>query len=99
MSSQFSVDLEELDNIVTRVSALATFVADHLDEIDDRIATLTGTGWEGRAAAAYADAHRQWSAGAREFVTGLRDMSDAARTMHTRYSRANDLNRRMVGGA
>ncbi|MFC3962579.1 WXG100 family type VII secretion target [Nocardia jiangsuensis] len=79
MGSQFSVDLEELDNIVTRVSALATFIADNLDEVDDRIATLTGTGWEGVAAAAYFDAHRRWSAGAREFVTGLRDMSDAAR--------------------
>lgn len=98
MSSQFSVNLEELDNIVARLSGLAGFLADNLDDIDDKVATLTGTGWEGRAAAAYADAHRQWTAGAREFVTGLRDMSDAARIMHGRYTRANDLNRRMVSG-
>ncbi|WP_280446724.1 WXG100 family type VII secretion target [Nocardia brasiliensis] len=99
MSSEFSVDLEHLDQIVARLSGLAGFVADHLDEIDDRVATLHGTGWESVAAQAYTDAHHQWSTGAREFVEGVREMSDAAKQAHARYTRAIELNSKMLGGA
>ncbi|WP_435593163.1 WXG100 family type VII secretion target [Nocardia sp. bgisy118] len=98
MSSQFSVDLDHLDEIVTKLSALAGFIGEHLDEIDDRVATLTGTGWESIAAQAYAEAHREWVTGAREFVEGVRDMSDAARKAHGRYSGAIDLVHRMMTG-
>ncbi|MFD6158948.1 WXG100 family type VII secretion target [Nocardia sp. NPDC060256] len=98
MSSEFSVDLEHLDQIVSRLSGLAGFVADHLDEIDDRVAALHGTGWESVAAQAYADAHRQWATGAREFVEGVREMSDAAKQAHGRYTRAIELNSKMLQG-
>ncbi len=63
--------------------------------LDDRVSTLTGTGWEGIVAQAYADAHAQWVAGAREFVEGVQDMSDAAKAAHTRYMRAVDTNYKM----
>ncbi|MGX1776471.1 WXG100 family type VII secretion target [Nocardia brasiliensis] len=99
MSSEFSVDLEHLDQIVSRLSGLAGFVADHLDEIDDRVAALHGTGWESVAAQAYTDAHRRWVTGAREFVEGVREMSDAAKQAHGRYTRAIELNSKMLGGA
>ncbi|MFE7798667.1 WXG100 family type VII secretion target [Nocardia sp. NPDC057440] len=72
MSSRFSVDLEHLDEIVARLSGLAGFIGEHLDEIDDRVATLSDTGWEGVAAQAYAEAHTQWVTGAREFVEGVK---------------------------
>ncbi|WP_040782108.1 WXG100 family type VII secretion target [Nocardia pneumoniae] len=98
MSSQFSVDLDHLDQIVARLSGLAGFIADHLDEIDDKVATLQGSGWESVAAQAYADAHRQWATGAREFAEGIRDMSDAARTAHEDYTYAIELNRKMLRG-
>lgn len=95
MSSEFTVDLDHLEEVVAKLSGLAGFVGEHLDEIDDRGAALTGTGWEGIAAQAYAEAHSQWIAGAREFVEGVRDMSDAAKTAHTRYMRAVDTNYKM----
>ncbi|WP_378733692.1 WXG100 family type VII secretion target [Nocardia brasiliensis] len=98
MSSEFSVDLEHLDQIVARLAGLAGFVAEHLDEIDDKVATLHGTGWESVAAQAYADAHRGWATGAREFVEGVREMSDAARQAHTRYTRAIAINNKMLEG-
>lgn len=98
MSSEFSVDLEHLDQIVARLSGLAGFIADHLDEIDDKVATVQGSAWESVAAQAYADAHRQWANGAREFAEGIRDMSDAARKAHERYTRAIELNHRMLSG-
>ncbi|WP_433681605.1 WXG100 family type VII secretion target [Nocardia sp. CA-119907] len=66
MTNPFSVDLDELEQIIARLSGLAAYIADHLDEIDTRIATLRGTGWEGIAAQAYSEAHQQWISGARE---------------------------------
>ncbi|MFI2284000.1 WXG100 family type VII secretion target [Nocardia beijingensis] len=96
--SEFSVNLDDLDQIVTRLSGLAGFINEHLDEIDDKITTLVGTGWESVAALTYSDAHRQWMIGAREFADGVREMSDAARKAHTRYSTAADINRQMLQG-
>lgn len=98
MPSEFQVDLEHLDQVVTRLAALAGFITEQLDDIDDKVAALQGTGWESTAAQAYADAHRQWDSGAREFVDGVRGMSDAAKAVHGRYTRAVDLNSRMLRG-
>ncbi|MFI9633601.1 WXG100 family type VII secretion target [Nocardia sp. NPDC051929] len=98
MNSRFSVDLDHLEEVVARLSGLAGFIGEHLDEIDGRVATLTGTGWESVAARAYAEAHTQWVTGAREFVEGVRDMSDAAKAAHTRYTRAVDTNYKMFNG-
>lgn len=56
MASQFSVDLEHLDQIVSRLSGPAGFIADHLTDIEHRVAALQGTCWEGVAARAYDDA-------------------------------------------
>ncbi|WP_227983181.1 WXG100 family type VII secretion target [Nocardia spumae] len=96
MGSQFSVDLDHLDQIVSRLSGLAGFIADHLTDIEQRVAALQGTGWEGVAARAYDDAHREWISGARELVDGVREMSDSAKQAHTAYTRALDLNGRML---
>lgn len=98
MATEFSVDLEHLDQVVARLSGLVGFLTENLDDIDDKVAALQGTGWEGRAAQAYADAHRQWSTGAREFAEGVRTVADAAKTAHARYSRAIDLNSTMLRG-
>lgn len=96
MASQFSVDLEHLDRIVSRLSGLAGFIADHLADIEHRVAALQGTGWEGVAARAYDDSYREWVSGAKELVEGVKDMSDAARQAHTAYSTALELNGRML---
>lgn len=98
MSSKFSVDLEHLDQIVSRLSGLAGFVNEHLDEIDRQVAGLHESQWSSTAALAYADAHNHWSAGAREFAECVRDMSDAAAAAHQRYSRAIETNRTMLQG-
>jgi WXG100 family type VII secretion target len=98
MSTEFTVDVERLDNLVARLSSLAGYLTEQLDLIDDRVATLDGA-WETVAANAYRDAHRLWSTGAREFATGLADISDAARTAHTRYTTAAEVNRKMLDGA
>ena len=88
----FTVDLERLDQLVLRLSDLARYLTDQLDLIDDRVATLDGS-WETLAADAYRDAHQLWAVGAREFGTGLAEISDAARAAHDRYTRAIELHR------
>lgn len=98
MGSEFNVDLDDLEQIVAKLGGFAGFIADHLDEIDDKVAGLVGTGWESVAADAYQVAHQKWSAGARDFVEGIRDMSTAAKTAHTRYINAIDMNLRMLQG-
>ncbi|BAD55350.1 WXG100 family type VII secretion target [Nocardia farcinica] len=98
MSSEFSVDLDHLDEIVTKLSALAAFIDERLDGIDGRIATLSGTGWESIAAQAYTEAHRQWSVSAREFVEGVKDLSDAAKKAHADLTYAVELNSNMLNG-
>ncbi|WP_040841491.1 WXG100 family type VII secretion target [Nocardia brevicatena] len=94
---EFTVNLERLDDIVTRLAGLAGYLTEQLDLIDDKVAGLDGA-WETLAANAYRDAHRLWSTGAREFATGLADISDAARTAHNRYTTAAEVNRKMLQG-
>jgi WXG100 family type VII secretion target len=96
--SEFTVDVDHLDQIVARLSALAGFIGEHLDDIDDKVAGLTGTGWEGVAAQAYSEAHTKWATAAREFAEGVRDMSDAARKAHAKYINAAEVNKQMLNG-
>ncbi|WP_433576768.1 WXG100 family type VII secretion target [Nocardia brasiliensis] len=98
MSAEFEVDLDHLDEIVVRLSGLAGFVSERLDGVDDQVAALAGTGWEGVAAQAFIEAHRKWIVGAREFAEGVRGMSDAARRAHTAYNRAIEMNLKMLKG-
>ncbi|MGW5311043.1 WXG100 family type VII secretion target [Nocardia thailandica] len=98
MRSGFSVELDELDRIVSRLSGLAGFISEHLDEIDDKVATLAGTEWSGVASQAYSEAHQQWVAGARDLAEGISDISKAARTAHDEYTGAIERNRRLLQG-
>ena len=96
MSSQFTVDLEQLDRIVARLNGLAGFLHDQLDELDRKVKTLSGGSWESSAATAYNDAHTQWLASAREFADGVATVSDAAKKAHSRYTNAVTVNRRIL---
>jgi len=98
VSSTFTVDLDHLDDIVSRLSGLAGFITDHLDEIDKRVATVHDDGWTSAAAHAYAAAHTQWATAAREFADGVRTMSDAAKQAHADYTSAIETNRTMLRG-
>ena len=96
MSAKFTVDLEELDRIVARLSGLSGFLRDHLDELDRKVKTLSSGSWESAAASAYTDAHTRWLASANEFAVGVATVSDAAQQAHSRYTTAVDTNRRIL---
>ncbi|MDO3650376.1 WXG100 family type VII secretion target [Nocardia mangyaensis] len=95
MDSAFTVDLDHLDQIVDRLAGLAGYIADHLADVDDRVATLEGSSWEGVANDAYVVAHAQWIAGARDFAEGIRGMSLGAKNALSSYTDAGDTNTRL----
>ncbi|MEV0356862.1 WXG100 family type VII secretion target [Nocardia sp. NPDC050697] len=97
MGSEFSVDLDQLDQVVSRLNGLSGFLRDHLNELDKQVQALqAGGAWESAAASAYADAHRAWRTAAGEFLDGVAVMRTAAEQAHGRYSRAVDVNLRML---
>ena len=96
MSTGFTVDLDQLDQLVSGVHGLAGFVHDHLDELDHRIATLLDGSWESAAATAYHDAHTEWAGNAREFADGIATMGNAARLAHANYTDAITANTNLL---
>ncbi|WP_067678545.1 WXG100 family type VII secretion target [Nocardia miyunensis] len=97
MNGEYSVDLNQLDDIVTRLSSLAQFIREHLDTLDQKSAAVHAGSWSGAAASAHEIAHREWASAATEFVDGITEMSTAARYAHTQYTAAKTANTHMFG--
>ncbi|MCA2206184.1 WXG100 family type VII secretion target [Nocardia rosealba] len=95
-SRPFRVDLDELDQLVTRVSGFTGFLNESLDGLKQRIAAVQQT-WHGQAADAQDAAFREWHLGATEVVEGIDAMRAAVRAAHTRYTAAIEANRQMLG--
>ncbi|RMI35163.1 WXG100 family type VII secretion target [Nocardia stercoris] len=91
--SEFSVDLDKLDNIVIQLKNLNSFFTEHLTELEQRIGQLhSGGKWDGVAAAAHQEAHDIWSKGAQELNDAIAAMSTAGREAHTAYTDAKTAN-------
>jgi WXG100 family type VII secretion target len=97
VSDAFSVDLDQLDNIVSRLSGVAEFITDHLTILDQKVAAAHAGSWSGPTADAHRTAHSEWSSAAQEFVQGVVDMGAAARNAHTQYTSAVTANGTMLG--
>ena len=95
MTGEYSVDLEQLDNIVTRLSSLAGFLTEHLDTLDQKSTVVHSGSWTGATVTAHENAHREWASAARELVQGVRAMSTTARNAHGQYTAVQSANARM----
>lgn len=95
MTGEHSVDLDQLDNIVTRLSSLAGFLTEHLKTLDQKSAAVHSGSWSGATATAHETAHREWASAAQELVQGIKDMSTAARSAHSNYGSTSAVNTRM----
>jgi len=98
MTEPFSVDLDQLDGLVTQLANLNTFLTERLDDLDQRAAAVHAGSWTGAAATAHETAHREWAAGAREFGAGVAAMGAALRDAHGHYSTAQYTNSSMLRG-
>jgi len=97
MTGSFGVDLDQLDELVARLRGLVGFVQEHLGEFDRRAGKSLAS-WTGQTADAYAEAHREWAASARELNAGLDDMRSAAAQAHGAYTEAIEIVVRTLGG-
>ncbi|BCK57322.1 WXG100 family type VII secretion target [Nocardia wallacei] len=95
-SGGYSVDLEHLNDVTTRLGGLVGFIADSLAGLDSRIAAAHQS-WSGQAADAHATAHREWSQAATEAREGIDTMRAAAATAHTAYTDALTTNLGILG--
>ncbi|MGW5917548.1 WXG100 family type VII secretion target [Nocardia fluminea] len=93
----FTFDIDELDQLVTRANGFIGFLNESLDGLNRRIATIQQN-WQGAAATAQEEAYRDWVAGAVAVVEGITEMYNAAVTARDAYSAAAEINLRMSGG-
>jgi WXG100 family type VII secretion target len=94
----YTVNLARLDEIAFRIEGFAAYLAECLEELDRRVAIMHASSWSGTAAAAHAQAHKDWAAGATEFNQGLIDVRTAVRKAHERYASAATVTRNMARG-
>ncbi|WP_045820850.1 WXG100 family type VII secretion target [Williamsia herbipolensis] len=96
MARQFTINTEELADIV---SAMARFDSDAesvCSDVDKTVASLHTT-WTGEAADAQRAAHDRWTKGAAEMRSAVADLRKAGDTAHTNYTAAVTANTEMWG--
>jgi WXG100 family type VII secretion target len=94
----FRVDLDELEQIVARVSGFVGFLNDSLDGLQQRVSAVQQN-WHGAAADAQAEAFREWHTGATDVAEGIAIMRQAVLDAHGRYNAAIAANLSMLGRA
>lgn len=92
----FRVDLDELDHVVSRLTALGKVLTEELAKIDTQVAHLHSSSWSGTAATAHSEAHAQWAASAKTFNEGVDEMRQVARHAHGQYTKAHTANVNML---
>ncbi|WP_194835397.1 WXG100 family type VII secretion target [Nocardia sp. XZ_19_369] len=92
----FRVDLDELEQMVARVSGFVGFLNESLDGLQQRISTVQQN-WNGAAADAQAEAYRDWHTGATDVSEGIDTMRRAVQAAHDRYTAAIAANLAMLG--
>ncbi|MFE3541470.1 WXG100 family type VII secretion target [Nocardia sp. NPDC059177] len=96
-SRDFTFDIDELDQLISRANGFIGFLTDSLDGIDKRIVSVQQN-WQGAAADAQEQAYREWATGAATAIEGITQMYNAAVTARDAYSAAAEANLRMSGG-
>jgi WXG100 family type VII secretion target len=93
----YSVDLDELDAVITRMGKFDAALDEHMTNLDARIKRLHKT-WSGDAAVAQKAEHDKWMQAAHEMRQAMATMRSAGKTAHTNYSRAIAANGSMWDG-
>ncbi|MEU4600540.1 WXG100 family type VII secretion target [Nocardia sp. NPDC023988] len=94
-SSRFTVDVDHLEQVSTKLIGLAGFLGEQLDVYDAKMATLRSGSWSGAAADAFEAAQAQWVSAAREFVAGVQDAGEEIGRRRAGFLRVQAMNIRM----
>lgn len=92
--SSFRVNLEQLDLLIERMSAVEAELAGVHDDVESRMQRLQVV-WSGRAAAEHQVAFQRWSSGAVQAREALAQLRRIARLAHGNYSGAVTANQAM----
>lgn len=92
--TRFTVDLDELDAVVSSLDAFGKTFAKQLTDLQTAIAALQQD-WLGDAADAQRVAHQRLATGAKEMHTAVVALHAAARHAHQSYSAAVHANQTM----
>lgn len=92
--SRFSVDLEQLDELVERMGAVEARLEAVHDDVESRMRRLQVV-WTGQAAAEHVEAYAQWSTGSREVHEALQNLRRIATLAHQNYRAAMSANASM----
>lgn len=98
MSGEFTVDLDELMELVRRLDDLHEFLDERLRELDRKAGHVHQSSWSGAAAEAHRTAHREWMSAAQEFADGVRQMKRVGDDAHAQYTGAIKANAAMFRG-
>lgn len=82
-----SVNLDQLDSVISRMRGFEGFFDDQIEAFDAAISKLQ-TGWDGDAATAQEAAHRRLMAAAAEIREGVEAIRTAAQAAHSNYTQA-----------
>lgn len=93
--SRFTVDVDHLEQVSTKLIGLAGFLSEQLDAYDAKMATLQSSSWSGAAADAFEAAQGEWVTAAREFVTGVQDAGEEIGRRRAGFLRVQAMNIRM----
>jgi WXG100 family type VII secretion target len=94
MADAFSVDTDVLADAIQRMGEFVRHTESVVTEIDSLVTHLHGT-WSGQAAAAHAEAHRQWSHGEATMRQALNLLKTVGGTAHRNYTQAMATNSAM----
>ena len=97
MSVAYAVDLDELDDVISRMTRFQGLLDRQLAHLDTTVEHLH-LSWTGVAATAQKTAHSEWTSGARDMHEGLGQMIAAARLAHELYRAAVTANQTMWDG-
>ncbi|MCV7203563.1 WXG100 family type VII secretion target [Mycolicibacterium peregrinum] len=92
--SRYTVDLDRLQDFVSRLSQFDAQAEQVAAEVDRQIATLHGT-WTGDAADAHKSQHDEWTAAAAQMREALKQLRTKVDAAHRCYSDVVALNTAM----
>ena len=87
----FTIELDELDDVVGDLERCERDLSQLVEDLDHQMVVLHGS-WEGLAAAAQSEAHREWSSGMAATRGALAELRAAARLAHGHYTAAATTN-------
>lgn len=91
MSGAFSVDLEQLDELVVQLARFGRALESVQSDVQLRMNRVHAV-WRGVAADEHAAAHAQWRNGSADTHEALQTMRSIAATAHENYSAAIRVN-------